>query len=321
MDSVTLDEFDHALIQALQADGRASFARIGEVLGVSDRTAARRYARLREARVVSLVGLAAPAALGGDRWIVRMHCKPGAALRIAEALARRDNTRWITLLSGGTEIGASIQSWSARERDELILQSLQRTASVMSVSAHSVLHEFPPEAPAFETPGPLTDAQVTALLFRPGDGEPTAVTDADRPLFDTLAVDGRASYPALAAVTGWSESTVARRLHALRAAGLLHFDVDVDVARLGYRASARLWASVAPADLAATGAAIAAHPEAYFCAATTGETNLFASVTCRDNAALYRYLTERLGDLPAVRAVQTAPVMRTIKRAGRLPLA
>ncbi|NUR89077.1 MAG: AsnC family protein, partial [Nonomuraea sp.] len=35
MENVTLDEVDRGLLHALQVDGRASFSRIGEVLGVS----------------------------------------------------------------------------------------------------------------------------------------------------------------------------------------------------------------------------------------------------------------------------------------------
>ena len=73
------------------------------------------------------------------------------------------------------------------------------------------------------------------------------------------------------------------------------------------------------AHLAETGAAIAAHPEVAFCAATTGPTNLLISVVCRDSRDLYRYLTERLGTLPLIGEVQTAPVIRVVKRAGRRP--
>jgi len=46
---VDFDAMDEQLIHALQVDGRASFSRIGAVLGASDRTVARRYHRLREA--------------------------------------------------------------------------------------------------------------------------------------------------------------------------------------------------------------------------------------------------------------------------------
>src|ERR1700722_16375393 len=43
------DALDLQLVYALQLDGRASFSLIGEVLGVSDQTIARRYHRLRSA--------------------------------------------------------------------------------------------------------------------------------------------------------------------------------------------------------------------------------------------------------------------------------
>lgn len=249
---------------------------------------------------------------------MRIQCKPGSALHLAEALARRDDTRWVALLSGGTEISASLRAWSARERDDLILRRLHRTAPVISVTAHSVLNVFSTARHGFEGPAPLTTDQIAAL--QPQYTDTDALVDADRPLLEALAIDGRAPYSALAAATGWSESTVARRIHALRAADLLRFDLDVNAAALGYHTEARLWASVPPAHLAQTGAAVAAHPEVAFCAATTGPTNLLISAVCRDNRDLYRYLTERLGALSLIGEIQTAPVIRVVKRAGRQPL-
>ncbi|MTD52799.1 Lrp/AsnC family transcriptional regulator [Amycolatopsis pithecellobii] len=353
-DSVTLDHVDRKLLHALHVDARASFARIGDVLGVSDRTVARRYVRLRERKVINLVGITDSSRLDGAEWVVRMQCKPGSAVQVADALARRDDTRWVSLLSGGTEISASVRAWSARERpvpfvtnptaataetgfyeqvrcgpcpptfgrisNEPILQRLHRTAPVVSVTAHSVLHVFSTTRHGFEGPGSLTRHQIAALQPAYDAGAGT-LADDDRPLLEALAVDGRAPYPALAVATGWSESTVARRIHALRAADLLRFDLDVNAAALGYHAEARLWASVPPAHLADTGAAVATHPEVTFCAATTGPANLLISTVCRDSRDLYRYLTERLGALPQIHEVQTAPVIRVVKRAGRRPSA
>jgi DNA-binding Lrp family transcriptional regulator len=225
----------------------------------------------------------------------------------------------VQLVSGGTEIVVSVQAWSPRERDELILQRLQRTEPVVSVVAHGVLHYFGGGPDASPVRGVLSDDQVAALRPTFRVVEPAILTDADRPLVQVLSRDGRAPLAALAAATGWSESTVARRIETLRGAGLLYLDVDVPAAVLGYRAEARLWASVPPSHLAETGAAIAAHPEVVFCAATTGPTNLVAGVICRDAADLYRYLTERIGALPLLRDVETAPMMRVVKRAGAYP--
>ncbi|MFI9589165.1 Lrp/AsnC ligand binding domain-containing protein [Nonomuraea sp. NPDC052265] len=61
------------------------------------------------------------------------------------------------------------------------------------------------------------------------------------------------------------------------------------------------------------------HPEVAFAGVTTGPSNLVAEVVCRDNADLCRYLTERVGALEAVLSMETAPVLRTMKRTGALP--
>ncbi|NMH82543.1 Lrp/AsnC family transcriptional regulator [Pseudonocardia xinjiangensis] len=319
MESVTFDHLDRSLVHALMVDGRAPFARFGEVLGVSDRTVARRYARLRGAGIVRPVGAIDAAAVGSARWVIRVRCQPGSAGEVALALARREDTQWVHLVSGGTEITASLHSWSPEERDELILHRLQRTEPVVSVTAHSVLNVFGNDVGGFRGLHVLDDAQVAALSTGlPRGGRPAILTDTDRPLLRALSHDGRTGYPALAAATGWSESTVARRIEALRAAGVLYFDVDVDEKVMGFHTEARLWASVPPSHLADTGAAIAAHPEVAFCAATTGATNLLAAVVCRDGPDFYRYLTERIGALPLVREVETAPLMRTVKRSGAL---
>ena len=79
---------------------------------------------------------------------------------------------------------------------------------------------------------------------------------------------------------------------------------------------AMLWLSVEPAQLAEAGQAMAAHPQIPFAAATTGPTNLVASAVFRDTQHLYEYLTGELADLPGVSSVQTAPIIRTLKRTG-----
>ncbi|MET7903680.1 Lrp/AsnC ligand binding domain-containing protein [Streptomyces sp. NPDC005355] len=62
--------------------------------------------------------------------------------------------------------------------------------------------------------------------------------------------------------------------------------------------------------------AMAEHPEVSLVAMTTGPANLLAAVNCRDAHHLSRYLTERIASLDAIRTMETAPVIRTVKRAG-----
>ena len=67
---------------------------------------------------------------------------------------------------------------------------------------------------------------------------------------------------------------------------------------------------------AVTSAALSLHPETTFTAAVTGTANLLVTVTCRDLAALYAFVTTKVGPLPAVRQVETVPVLHRIKQAG-----
>ncbi len=120
----------------------------------------------------------------------------------------------------------------------------------------------------------------------------------------------------LSAATGRSESTARRRLEHLRDSGALYFDVEIDAALLGYPLTATLWLTVAPSALSSAGRALATHPQVAFAAATTGPANLVANVGCRDDAALYAYLADDLGGLAGVRQVETAPMIRTLKRFG-----
>ncbi|WP_324191833.1 Lrp/AsnC family transcriptional regulator [Nocardia brasiliensis] len=98
-----VDSLDMQLMHALAVDGRAPFSSIAEVLDCSDRTVAYRYRKLRAAGL-RVVGVLNGRRLGYIEWLIRISCAPDAALAVATALARRDDTFWVHLASGGTEI-------------------------------------------------------------------------------------------------------------------------------------------------------------------------------------------------------------------------
>ncbi|MEJ3750647.1 Lrp/AsnC family transcriptional regulator [Actinomycetes bacterium KLBMP 9797] len=322
-----LDTVDRQLIHALRVDGRAGFNQIARVLGVSDQTVARRYRRLRAAGGLRVVARPNPWRLGHEVWLLRLRCTPDAATAVANALAKRPDTAWISLTSGGTEIACMLTVDGTEDRDALLLRKLPGTPRVVAVTAHLHLHLFaggPHDR--FARPAALSPEQVTQLAA-PSTPEPdpelaaerAALDEADTPLIAALAQDGRSGYPELARATGWSESTVRRRLDQLRRSATIYFDVEVDPALLGFHTRVMLWLSVQPRHLAAAGEALAQHPEVVFAAAITGPSNLVATVVCPDAPTLYRYLTDRIGALPGVERVESAPNLRTLKQVGPLP--
>jgi DNA-binding Lrp family transcriptional regulator len=311
----TLDDVDRALIHALHLDGRAPFTKIGDVLGVSTQTVARRYRRLRAEASLRVVGLPDPQRAGQAEWMVRLTATPNTARDVALALARRANTAWVKLVSGGTEICVNVSTPAASDHS-LLLRDIPRSASITAVSAHQLLHRYFGGPTAWLGRAQALDASQVAALTPAisGDGKP--LTGDDAALLAALQRDGRASLAELATATGWSAATVARRLADLQAGGTVFFDLEVDTGSLGATTHALLWMSVAPAHLDEVGQELATHPELALVAATTGPANLVAHALCPDAAALHRYLTQRLGALDAVRTLETAPVLRTIKAAA-----
>ncbi|MFD1541954.1 Lrp/AsnC family transcriptional regulator [Nonomuraea guangzhouensis] len=316
-----MDTVDRGLVHALQIDGRASFRAIADVLGVSENTVARHYRRLRGQGVLRVAGLVNGGRLGHTQWTIRLRCTPDAAGPVAKALAARDDTSFVYLLSGGTEVSCTVQTRGTQDQDALLLGRLPRTSGVVSISAHLLLRGFvlPDGWQGLAWLAPDQADRLRPPPVEAGDG-PIELDEGDKALLRALNLDGRAPYAELAAATGWSETTVKRRLYALRSQGIVSYQLDMPPSAVGFGTQARLWIAARPAKAVEVGEALARHPEIAFASLTTGPTNLLAALNCRDPRDLGHYLTERLAPLEAITTMETAPIIRTVKRAGPLLL-
>jgi len=310
---VEIDELDGRILRCLTIDGRASFSEIAAVLDVSDQTVARRYRRLRGAGMIRVVGLRAKQSLGSLGWLLRMRCVPGSAQPLAEGLARRPDTAWVQLLSGDTEVLCTVRG-AAAERDA-VLARLPRSGRIVAVSAHRLLHIYSASIGAPGFPCTLAPEQ-EAELRRPLRDEMLEIGELDLALFRELGMDGRTSHADLAKATGWSESTIRRRMDQLRESGTLYYDLELDMPAFGYHAQTWLWLSVPPSELAATGKAIGEFTEVAYAAAVTGAFKLLACAVCHDEEELYDFLTTRVGSLRALDRVETSPIIRTLKQSS-----
>ncbi|MBR7839257.1 Lrp/AsnC family transcriptional regulator [Actinospica durhamensis] len=256
--------------------------------------------------------------LGRDTWIVRLACLPGTAAQLAGDLSRRPDTQYIDLVSGGSEVVCAMTPRTRQDRDQAFLDRLQPARGATSVSASCILRTFYGGSLGWlRKINALTQAQEAALRAPiDPDGALVALDDLDEALLAALHRDGRATLAELQGETGQSESVVTRRLQRLRGCGALYFAVEYDHEPLGRGVEAMLWLTVPPSRVAAVGQAVATHPEVRFAAAVTGRANLALSVLCRTTDELYFYLTERLGSLPGIAAMETSLILRRIKTLG-----
>jgi DNA-binding Lrp family transcriptional regulator len=232
---------------------------------------------------------------GEQRWFVRVQCRPDAAAALADSMAARDDVSWVSITSGGAEI-VCVAFTDPTHEDGSVLHA----AAAHSPGAQ--LHRLRRPAHARQQQRSQVDALRQAAYLSPGITE--------------LARDGRAGVVALARATGWPQSRVSARLTELLTSGAVHVTTDLAPGLFGFHATAYLWLTVTPGDLHQTGQALSLHPEATFTAALTGTANLLVTITCRDLAALYDFVTSKVGPLPAVRQVEIVPVLHRLKQAG-----
>lgn len=324
-DSFKLDLIDNQLLHALVINGRAPFSLLAEVIGTSEQTVARRYRRLHDAGAVRVLVIPAAADVWLE-WNVRIGVRPGAAARLAGALAQREDVSWVRIMSGGAEILCISGPSSPAERDALLLERLARTNLVTTVAAHAIMKVFAAgdrgDWSAFDDR--LDDAQ-TAALRPPEPSSPAPAPEFDRAgagrpedtaLFAQLREDGRAGYAQLAAAAGITPGRARRRLETLIAAGQANVHTDLAFELLGFPVTSNLWLSVAPGALEQVGARLAALEQTTFVAAVTGPSNLMTVVVCRSATELYTLVTDEIGAIDSIRSAEVSPLVRRVKQAG-----
>ncbi|MFJ4650298.1 Lrp/AsnC family transcriptional regulator [Nocardia sp. NPDC088792] len=311
-----LDLLDTRIVHALQLDPRIPFSRIAAELGVAEQTVARRYRRMRRDGIIRVIGAVDARALGENDWIVRLHCRPDGALQVAEALAERDDAAWISIAAAGAEIVFSLHPRSEHDRDDLLVKRLQRSAPVHDIAAAMILHRFVRRDVIDWRGRQYLAGGESHSVAGEYDEADLRLRAEDRVLLEHLARDGRTSYAMLARSAGMSIGRVIRRIAALRAGGILYFDLDIAAVAAGSGTAAFLWLRVDPARLESIGRAITEHDETLYAAAITGSFNIFAVLAADNTNALYRYVTTKMSVLEGIHGFELSPVLQRLKHAG-----
>ncbi|MGW4036989.1 Lrp/AsnC family transcriptional regulator [Streptomyces sp. NPDC004778] len=322
-DYVTIDATDRRIVHALQIDGRAPFSRIAAVLGLGERTVARRYQRLRSQLALRVVGISDARRLGHLDWFVRIRSTSEVVDSVGAALARREDTSWIASLAPGTELTCIVQAeHPGGDGPGTVFHQLGRTRNISSLTASCLLAPVAGVGGWAGRLGALTSEEEIELAPKAdllSDHDTRFVpTPEDRRLLRLLAEDARTSIAALAHLTASHESMVRRRVNEFVMSGLLLFEVEIDPRLYGRTVEAICWLDVEPARLAPVVEQLATHGEVAFAATTTGPSNVLVLLELTSAVALHDYLTVRLGALEGIRHVETALTCQRMKRAGPL---
>jgi DNA-binding Lrp family transcriptional regulator len=314
-----LNDLDRRIVAALQIDPRASWSQLSGIVGVSETTVLRRVNRMREAGLLIILGAPDPLRCGlGQPAHVYIRATPGKGAKLAAQLAARSDVRYVSLLGGAHDIMCEFIVPDRGYLSRVVLNQLP--ATVLGTTTALVLKQFK-----------TSDQWSHALLGDVENGRPaptagrSEITVAPLDEFDTrllaeLSSDGRRSYADLSQDLGLSETAIARRIAALRAADRVYFLAMVDPSALGYELEAFLHLRVDPARLETVCNQLAGAEQLRYVAATTGVSDVTCDGVFYDTDHLYEFVTGVLARIKGVHSYNITFVLESIKREYRYPL-
>ena len=137
----------------------------------------------------------------------------------------------------------------------------------------------------------------------------------DRMVVACLQTNGRASWSAIAAVSGVSETTVARRVQQMADSGILRVVGVLDAFRAGLGTPMLVRIGCTPGMADSVSAAIAARSDARLVTTLTGVADCMAEFIVPDRGTLHRLLTQELPAVEGVRSCDCLVVLRTFRAA------
>lgn len=134
-------------------------------------------------------------------------------------------------------------------------------------------------------------------------------------ILEVLRENGRISVAALAERVGISRANAYTRFEALRADGAIkRFTAEIDHVRAGLGITALIFVTVRQQMWKQFRAELARMPEVEYCAITTGQHDAMIQVRAQDVAAVHSMVTDRLANIPAVKATETVFILDEVLR-------
>jgi DNA-binding Lrp family transcriptional regulator len=322
-ESTILSPDDSELIGALQVGPRATWTDIGEALGISGITAARRWQRI-SASGVAWVTAAPGMSRRAEQCVayVEVDCLPGKRIEVAAELARHELVVTVEIITGTADIMLTIAAANLHTLSHYLLDHLGAMESVLKTRAR-IATKIYTEGSAWrlvELPEDAIRVLERSRLKPEMDraDEAVSMTPDMQRIAGLLTVNGRASYAELAAATGLSPTTVRRHVDNLLRSGMLLPRTDLAAELSRSPVQVYLWADAPVDGLPVTARTISQIRQVRLCATVSSAPSLLLCAWLRTVEEVHRLELAIANRLPQVRIIDRLVVLRTVKRMGRL---
>lgn len=321
----TLSEGDRAVISALQVAPRASWSDVGEALGISGVTAARRWKRLSDtgtAWVTASPGMTRR----GQQCIayVEIDCAPARRIEVAHELAQHELVLSVEITTGSADILLTVGAPDLATLSHYLLDRLGSMPEITRTRAR-IATQIYSEASSWRL-NALGEEALRVLRRAGAELKPTAAESTPgRPMTPDLrevarlmTVNGRASYAELAVATGLSQTTVRRHVAWLVGSGTLLPRTDLSTELSGSPVQLYLWAAAPVGGPPEVAKALAGMRQVRLVATTSSAPSMVICAWLHTVEEVHRFEQSIARGLPELQIVDRLVVLRTVKRMGRL---
>ncbi|MDH6522537.1 DNA-binding Lrp family transcriptional regulator [Streptomyces sp. SAI-135] len=313
--SALLDELDQRIVHALQIDPRASWTRIGTVLGIDPVTAARRWERLRGDGVAWTCAYTSAAARQQELAIVEID-GAGQPLLIAEQLLDDPQCITIDITSGGRDLLLTVIAPDLHSLTNYLLERLGGLAHVRGIRTHLV-SEIIGEGSNWRL-NVLTDAEQARLrpITRTTIEVTRPFTSHESAVLSALVSDARAATTSIADQTGLSPRRVRDLVRELLQTGRVTLRAEVQAAAIGRPIYAWFFLRVPAATAATISPRLNSLRDIRGTFRIAGPNNVIIALWLRDLTEVGRLEAAIESHLPDVEVVDRSVVLRCAKRIG-----
>ena len=295
-----IDEIDRALIGGLVEDGRATYAALAPMVGLSQAAVRTRVQRLLDEQIITITGRVDPSSLGLGVFTFAFVEASGHVDKLAAAVAEIDTVVFVVATTGRFDLMVELRCAD----DAHLLDALNRLRELEGIRRLQTATALHYDKQDWTGVGRL-DALPS---LQPRVASSQEIDDIDRRLLAELMSDGRATYAGLAPLVGLSQAAVRDRVRDLIANRVVSIQAHPVPEAMGIEGFAAL-AIKASGPAGPLVDSLIDIPETCLVARTLVRFDITAEVWFESNQHLADVI-DRVRSLPGTDTLDTIPYLR-----------
>ena len=294
-----LTEADKAIVSSLQEDGRRPFVNIARDIGVTEKTVRNRVRHLLDSRIIQIVAITSPAALGYHAGaMIGVTTDPGiAASEIAAVMTGIAEVDYVVVTAGRYSILVELLARDMRTLQRTIEQELGKIRGVVSLEVfpYFSIHYQQARFPAFD--GELSSRPAVRSK---------EIDEIDKNIVAQLNINGRMPVIEIAEKLDISETQARKRIKRMIETESINVIAIINPMNLAFEAIAWVAIQAGPGQNLRQLADQIAHIGAVsYIAICAGRFDIFAEFVCASNDELLSVLDDAVRPLPGVARVES----------------